>query len=462
MRLSSIGGMFIRFFAGIWIMLLLVAAIVWATSSIFTEAPSNYGSFERGPGADRAISNALSVARWGGEQALIRWLLDPEANTHPEVFVVNGQGREISGRPLPEKIAAQLAEAGSEEGVITFHGHGRRMHAFAGYRFFAVRTDVPPSPLKLIMWRLPWWGWALVATLISVVVAGGVAWSYTRPIKKLQWAMQKASQGVFDVRIANEVGHAHDEIGELATQFDAMAERIHGLFARQKRLFHDVSHELRSPLARISVAVELAEKSPEKSHEFLSRIEGDVQVLNAMVDELLTYARLDENAVIHFERTDLVPLLEAITDDADFEGSAIGTHVTLQAPESIMMNMHVDSLLRAVENLVRNALRYSGSGQQVAVVAKVENEHVLITVTDSGPGMDGDELEKIFEPFVRGKNQPTGGGFGLGLAIAKRAVQRHGGSLTAENVQPHGLRMCIDIPLAGPNAAKESTGAASA
>ena len=310
------------------------------------------------------------------------------------------------------------------------------------------------------MWKMPWWGWALIAALISVFVAGSVAWTSTRPIKKLQWAMQKASQGVFDVRIANEVGHEHDEIGELARQFDAMAERIHGLFERQKRLFHDVSHELRSPLARISVAVELAEKSPEKSHEFLQRIEGDVQVLNAMVDELLTYARLDENAVVHFERTDLVPLLEAITDDADFEGSATGTHVTLQSPDSILMNMHVDSLMRAVENLVRNALRYSGPGQQVSVVAKEENEHVVITVTDSGPGMDPSELEKIFEPFVRGKNQPTGGGFGLGLAIAKRAVQRHGGTLTATNVEPHGLCMRIDIPLSGPNAVTSPTATA--
>ena len=115
---------------------------------------------------------------------------------------------------------------------------------------------------------------------------------------------------------------------------------------------------------------------------------------------------------------------------------------------------------RAVENLVRNALRYSGPGQQVSVVAEEENEHVVITVTDSGPGMDPSELEKIFEPFVRGKNQPTGGGFGLGLAIAKRAVQRHGGTLTATNVEPHGLCMRIDIPLSGPNAVTSSTATA--
>ena len=428
-RLNSVSGIFFRFFAGIWLTLLFVGALVWGASSFFTEAPSNYGSFERSPAAERAIGTALGIARWGGEDALITWLKDPEVNTRPEVFVLDPSGHEISGRSIPQKAAESLANSGPQEGVYTMRGHGRHMRPFQGYRFFAVRTDIPPSPIRLIMWKMPWWGWALIAALISVFVAGSVAWTSTRPIKKLQWAMQKASQGVFDVRIANEVGHEHDEIGELARQFDAMAERIHGLFDRQKRLFHDVSHELRSPLARISVAVELAEKSPEKAHEFLQRIEGDVQVLNAMVDELLTYARLDENAVIHFERTDLVPLLEAITDDADFEGSATGTHVTL----------------------------HSGPGQQVSVVAKEENEHVVITVTDSGPGMDPSELEKIFDPFVRGKNQPTGGGFGLGLAIAKRAVQRHGGTLTATNVKPHGLCMRIDIPLTGPNAVTSST-----
>lgn len=465
MRLASFGGMFIRFFAGIWLILLVVGGIVWATAAFFTEAPHNYGSFEKGPGAERAIATAMGVARWGGEEALVRWLVDPQSNRRPEVFVLNVEGREISGRPIPPGVVGKLEGAGQEEGVYTVgvagrhgmgHGMGYRLRALSGYRFFAVRTDVPPNPIKVLMWRAPLWGWAVFALLISVLAAGGVAWSYTRPIKKLNWAMQKASQGVFDVRISAEVGHRKDEIGALAEQFDAMAERIHGLFERQKRLFHDVSHELRSPLARIAVAVELAEKSPEQSGEFLKRIQGDVEVLNAMVDELLTYARLDENAVIHFERTDLVPLLEAITDDADFEGSAAGTHVTLKAPESILMNMHVDSLMRAVENLVRNALRYSGPGQQVSVEASVRNEHVVITVTDSGPGMNPDELDKIFEPFVRGKNQPTGGGFGLGLAIAKRAVQRHGGTLTARNVSPHGLCMRIDIPLTGEHAVKST------
>ena len=224
-RLNSVSGIFFRFFAGIWLTLLLVGALVWGASSFFTEAPSNYGSFERSPAAERAIGTALGIARWGGEDALITWLKDPEVNTRPEVFVLDPFGHEISGRSIPQKAAESLANSGPQEGVYTMRGHGRHMRPFQGYRFFAVRTDIPPSPIRLIMWKMPWWGWTLIAALISVFVAGSVAWTSTRPIKKLQWAMQKASQGVFDVRIANEVGHEHDEIGELARQFDAMAAR---------------------------------------------------------------------------------------------------------------------------------------------------------------------------------------------------------------------------------------------
>lgn len=160
-----------------------MGALVWGASSFFTEAPSNYGSFERSPAAERAIGTALGIARWGGEDALITWLKDPEVNTRPEVFVLDPSGHEISGRSIPQKAAESLANSGPQEGVYTMRGHGRHMRPFQGYRFFAVRTDIPPSPIRLIMWKMPWWGWALIAALISVFVAGSVAWTSTRPIK---------------------------------------------------------------------------------------------------------------------------------------------------------------------------------------------------------------------------------------------------------------------------------------
>ena len=159
MRLKSISGIFIRFFAGIWLTLLFVGALVWGASSFFTEAPSNYGSFEHSPAAERAIGTALGIARWGGEDALITWLKDPEVNTRPEVFVVGPSGHEISGRSIPQKAAESLAHSGPQEGVYTMRGHGRHMRPFQGYRFFAVRTDIPPSPM----------GWGAKSGLVKPV-----------------------------------------------------------------------------------------------------------------------------------------------------------------------------------------------------------------------------------------------------------------------------------------------------
>ena len=251
-----------------------------------------------------------------------------------------------------------------------------------------------------------------------------------------------------DVRIAGEVDNRHDEIGALARQFDEMAERITGLLKRQKRLFHDVSHELRSPLARISIAIALAQKNPQKTDELLERIERDVQSLDALVDELLTYARLDDNAPMNFEVLNIVALIEGVVDDANFEGSAKNVSVRLNAPKQCLVNTHVDTLLRAVENLIRNAIRYSPPQSTIDVDVATTQSQAVITVADHGPGMPEDEIERMFDPFVRGKNQATGNGFGLGLAIAKRAVERHGGSLSAANRPEGGLMMTITLPLA--------------
>ena len=250
------------------------------------------------------------------------------------------------------------------------------------------------------------------------------------------------------MRIAGEVGNRHDEIGALARQFDEMAERITGLLKRQKRLFHDVSHELRSPLARISIAIALAQKNPQKTDDLLERIERDVQSLDALVDELLTYARLDDNAPMNFEVLNIVALIEGVVDDANFEGSAKNVSVRLNAPKQCLVNTHVDTLLRAVENLIRNAIRYSPPQSTIDVDVATTQSQAVITVADHGPGMPEDEIERMFDPFVRGKNQATGNGFGLGLAIAKRAVERHGGSLSAANRPEGGLMMTITLPLA--------------
>ena len=459
---GAAGGIFLKFFLGLWIAILLVAGLAWTLSADRRDAPQNYGSIERGPGVCRAIDVARNMERWGGTEAMLNWLRDSSSNTKPEVFVLDYRGQEISGRTVP---AMALEELRSMDPRTFLRGHRHRhcgrigvvvaqVEGFGECTFFTVRTDPPPPRPGLgALWRLPLWVWIVMLAVVTILVSGALAWNQARPVRKLHWAMQKAAEGDLDVRIAGEVGNRHDEIGALARQFDEMAERITGLLKRQKRLFHDVSHELRSPLARISIAIALAQKNPQKTDELLERIERDVQSLDALVDELLTYARLDDNAPMNFEVLNIVPLIEGVVDDANFEGSAKGVSVLFAAPQECIISAHVDTLLRAVENLIRNAIRYSPTQSAIDVNLTTTQGKAIITVADHGPGMPEDEIERMFDPFVRGKNQATGNGFGLGLAIAKRAVERHGGTLSAANRPEGGLMMTITLPLAQKKAA---------
>ena len=459
---GAAGGIFLKFFLGLWIAILLVAGLAWTLSADRRDAPQNYGSIERGPGVCRAIDVARNMERWGGTEAMLNWLRDSSSNTKPEVFVLDYRGQEISGRTVP---AMALEELRSMDPRTFLRGHRHRhcgrigvvvaqVEGFGECTFFTVRTDPPPPRPGLgALWRLPLWVWIVMLAVVTILVSGALAWNQARPVRKLHWAMQKAAEGDLDVRIAGKVGNRHDEIGALARQFDEMAERITGLLKRQKRLFHDVSHELRSPLARISIAIALAQKNPQKTDELLERIERDVQSLDALVDELLTYARLDDNAPMNFEVLNIVPLIEGVVDDANFEGSAKGVSVLFAAPQECIISAHVDTLLRAVENLIRNAIRYSPTQSAIDVNLTTTQGKAIITVADHGPGMPEDEIERMFDPFVRGKNQATGNGFGLGLAIAKRAVERHGGTLSAANRPEGGLMMTIALPLAQKKAA---------
>lgn len=463
------GGIFLQLFAGLWAALFILGFLVWVASENYQQVPRNFGDIESGRAAQRAVNNAIGIYHWGGREVLVSWLTDKTSNNRPEVFVTDADGNEISGRKVPEKAAESLRHPTAEQyilqpcrmvpGMGPGMGMGRGMmmgrHHMRGnnidclnLNFFAVRTDLPPRNLFLAFWHTPLWVHILFALLATSIAAGLLAWRFARPIKKLDWAMRRASEGDLTVRVAPEVGHSYDEIGALAQRFDATTEKINGLIARQKRLFHDVSHELRSPLARIEIAVAIAEKNPERRGELLTRIEKDVQALDALVDELLTYARLDDNAPMDFVETDVVPLLEDIVENARFEGTPRHVAMTLDAPAAQTLKLHVDSFGRAAENIIRNALRYSPEGGTVTVTAKKEADNFVIRVSDEGPGMDPEDLAKIFQPFVRGKNEATGSGFGLGLAIAKRAAERHGGSLTAVNRKPHGLIMTLTVPAA--------------
>jgi len=284
----------------------------------------------------------------------------------------------------------------------------------------------------------------------------------------LRKAAQSLAAGDLSARTGAPVGGRRDELTELMRDFDRMAERIEGLVDSQSRLLKDVSHELRSPLARLSVALGLArqratpEVAPGLAPELesaLNRIELEADRLNQLIQRLLTISRL-ESGTDGMRKTvlSLRELVEQVAHDAEYETPGRGCRVTAKAgaADEFLVEADPDLLRSAVENVVRNATRYTAEGTTVEVrlerqqAANGEEEEIIVRVLDSGPGVPNEALPKIFEPFYRlddARNRQTGGA-GLGLSIADRAIRLHGGQLRASNRKEGGLEVEIRIPAA--------------
>ena len=232
-----------------------------------------------------------------------------------------------------------------------------------------------------------------------------------------------------------------------------MAEQLQALIAAQRALLHDVSHELRSPLARLHAAIGLARQNPRKLEGSLERIEGEAVRLDELVGQLLTFSRLREGtsggSLGPVELADIADLVGSIAENAHFEATAAGRRVNFSGEAGLSADVRVELLHRAVENVVRNAIKYTSEGTTVEVTAtRVPAEgEALVSVADRGPGVVEADLEEIFKPFYRGRQGPGNGGFGLGLAIARRAVEAHGGRVQARNRDGGGLTIEMFLPL---------------
>jgi two-component system sensor histidine kinase CpxA len=282
----------------------------------------------------------------------------------------------------------------------------------------------------------------------------------TSPVKKLQSTVKSFAEGNLDARVSPELGNRGDELAELGREFDRMAERIAGLISSQKRLLADISHELRSPLARLTVALELARKnSTPKADQALDRIEQETERVNQLVGQLLKLTRLESGAEeVPPEAVALEELVQQVIDDADFEAKALNKSVKAVRLEQCRVAGSVELLRSAVENVVRNAVRYTPQGSAVEVGLQWRLDTAVLTVRDHGPGVPQSELSHIFEPFYRVSEarERTSGGVGLGLSIAERTARLHGGTIRAENL-PDGLLVTLELPLASTAAPSRST-----
>jgi len=305
--------------------------------------------------------------------------------------------------------------------------------------------------------------------LLAAGVAGGLlfsavlGWYLTRPIRRLQSGFRRLAEGDLQTRLQPQMGRRRDELADLAHDFDQMAAKLQQLISGRDQLFHDVSHELRSPLTRLQVAIDLARQNPQRLGATLDRIDGESRRLNSLVGELLTLAKVEAGArgvAADFDDYfDLGDLLKAVTDDARFEAEATGVLISVklsssaEAQDEPVFRGNAELMRRALENVIRNAIRHSNAGQEVSVVMRNDRSagEYEIRIADQGPGVPPQHLATIFEPFVRLNSDTTGKststGFGLGLAIARRAVDAHKGKIFAENQKPQGLAVTITLPL---------------
>ena len=443
------GRLFWKFFVIFSAALLVVAIAVGATVWLHRPQPEpRYASLAGGPQADLALDVAATALEAGGPDLLRELLRKIQEQRRAQVYVVDERGMELLGRTVPAAPLEQATTAaqGGQQRVAREVVSGDRK-----YLLFVPREQMrllPPPPLRGLS------PYALVAfgVLASLACSALLAWYLAKPIKNLRWALAAVSAGNLDTRIGPRMGRRRDEIADLGRDFDHMAQQLQSLVGAQRRLLHDVSHELRSPIARLEAAVGLARQQPEHLDDWLARIEREGARLDALVGELLTLSRLESGIGVQADDyVDLHDLVGEIADDAQFEAAASGRRVAFTSAGEIIVRARAELLRRAVENVIRNAVKYAPAGTVVDVelAAPDHSRRARLTVSDRGPGIPDSDLGAVFEPFFRGAGTDSRSGYGLGLAIARRAVEAHGGSIRAVNREGGGLRVAIELPADG-------------
>lgn len=367
-----------------------------------------------------------------------------------QVYVLDPGGNDVLERALPEAVA-ELARADSGslraaqmQALPRLHvsNEGLGGYSVVGYGSFRPIGEIlmRPGGRSLL---------AVFALAISAAVSLMLARFIVLPVHRLQLAEQRVAAGDLSVRVAHTVGSRTDDIARLARDFDVMTERVDALLQSQQRLMRDVSHELRSPLARLHALLSIArQKAGSVGTGQIDRMEAELERLDDLIGEILAYTRLEAQESVERHPTDLVDLIQNIVDDAGLEAQAGGKDIRVEAPARCLIDVDSGMIHRAAENVIRNALHYTADGTSVDVCISEGVRTVRIVVDDHGPGVPEESIQEIFEPFYRaGDSRGTqSGSGGIGLAIAQRSVLLHGGTIAARNLERGGLRVEIVLP----------------
>ena len=431
------GSLFTKIFLAFWLAAVLLGITLFALARLFG------GEMVQEAEHRLAIQAASASALWETDdrRAVARWL--HHLQSQEQVVLVDAEGRAVLRRPLPHRLARWLPRP-----MVP----GTHSVSSAHVLLVAALPDTSP-PLYLVnevgaghSRILPVWTRIPIAILITGLVSFGLAALLTRRLRRLRQAAQDLAAGDLNARVGH---HGKDEVAALSRDFDQMADRLRDLLNGQQRLLRDVSHELRSPLARLRIALELAERDEARANA-LVRIGKEADELERLIADVLSLSRLESGqGQLEKRELSLCDLVGQVAIDADFEAQSKGRAVRFEACTGMTVYGDAVLLRSAVENVIRNAVRHTTENSEVTVTLRRDAERASLEVLDCGPGVPDEELAKLFRPFARvgEARDRKSGGYGLGLAISRRAVEVHGGGIFAENGENGGLRVRLWLPL---------------
>lgn len=451
---TRIRSLFLKIFLWFWVTVIATGIALVATWIILQ--PKNVTSQSQTNLADVAWVSGTSTAdvlEREGPSAASAYIEQVNRRTHVKSCLFDTSGNVIAGSDcamlegapaMPGDIPAFNVRHGFVRVAMKIRGESGREYVFAAQ---ATEHRGPPPGIGFSGIALRW----SVALLVSGLICYLLTRYLTAPILRLREASQHLAAGDLSTRAASGMERRRDELGSLVRDFNAMAARIEQLVSRQRQLIYDISHELRSPLARLNVALDLARQRKGADAAF-DHMEQDLDRLNEMIERLLTVAKLEPSIVpVSMAQIDLTELVSQIVRSAEFELQERHGTIRLSSPGQYFVHGNRELLHSAIENVVRNAVRYTGPGNSVDVRLEptATPATVRVVVRDYGIGVPESELTKIFQPFYRvadDRNRETGG-TGLGLAIADRVIRIHSGTITARNARPNGLEVEIRLPL---------------
>jgi len=443
--------LFFKVFLGFWLVSICIL-VTGVTATRYFDLLPNDGNRQGRPGPPPEYLIRLMYSLQNASDEELPALVEKtQTRGNVSLYLLNQRGEEILGKDTPPE-AKQAAEnlRGRKRRAFVESAQGRFL-AHALYRreqgpLKVVAHFKSPGSVRDVLLQSSWFR-LVIAVLLSGTLCYLATLLMTRRLATVSLVSRQLAQGNLEARIpVRERGG--DEADDLARDFNVMADQLEQRIQAQRRLLQDVSHELRSPLARLKIAVAMAQDHPESTAQYLSRMDKETDRLNDLIDQLLT---LQNTAIVLDRHIDLVKLLEMVASDAQFEATTeqqlvqVMFHCDLQ--EAVIATSG-DLLQKAFENIVRNAIKYTLPDTAVTISLQRKGSKYIITVTDEGPGVSDADLDNIFDAFYR-IDQARGrdsGGYGLGLSISKQAIAQHHGSIVAINKAP-GLQITVSLPV---------------